>query len=399
VYAAQNINVLYTNQNKSGSFGSYGSRYCFGNTPTFLASNFAMTNTSPSWSLFNEMASPNDGGTGYFWNTCIFFNVKMGFVVGGYVSGQSSSEFSAYKINSDGTLNTTNVYWNIFSTDTAMPQLGPRYSSKGGRSMSENNYEQSQAFNNNYGGFKFSDGNFTIDLGLNMSVTRNSDGYSSSGYCLGMNAKATNVGTYQYVLYYESINSFDPHSLSYSVNNNRSLPCGEFSYIVFESSSYIYLINANPLNQACSWNGDTQNFVAPNTPISVSCKNLNFCGYINPAYLEPYTFSKIDSSTISNNQVTVSNQSVAIPMTSTNFTTYASTLHVCVNPNINTSYFLIAVPATRTVLAMTADWGYLWFGQTFGSDDNNLADFASGGNFITHYQNLAGAKFKWNNRI
>ena len=201
------------------------------------------------------------------------------------------------------------------------------------------------------------------------------DGTNFTYNMLTMSIKATGQGTYQYIICAENNTNFDPHSIGgLNIWNARG-------YIAFESKSAI----SQTANGGYIWNGDTNQFIIANSSIILSCKNLNYCGYINYTCLEQYNFTTINSSSIINTIPIKNGQSVALPLTNTNYTSLGFTL--CKSNKIQ-GFILIPIPANRTLISIKMN------SNNFSFYNSYFNDWTFSGSIIN---NILNRGFVWNN--
>ena len=380
-------NTIYTQASPEYSIsggGTSGSTYI----PTY---------TAPDWpkniNTINESISNYFRNSERFDSRVILFIMYIGFVTGInkfslYDSGITTNDMNrseTYKINDNGTLDSVNIF-NCFWTGS-----GHMFSSKSGYMTTPgNNY--GPGLNNH----SVSDGSFKLVINNPgfLTITRLSDNFTKSFNYLSIIVKRVDANSFQFVIWIVSSSNFDPHA---SFDCSPYFNKGGFGYISFETNSYFSSLAWNGDSgymKAPSWNGDTKQFV--NGPISVSCKNLNSCGYINPKCLENYILSGpimsatniILTQTIAdaqNNNITVINgqpTAVSVPISNYHTVGFPSLIYSYYN------WYAIAVPASRTPFYISNVNSFIpHAGNTFRTD------LSYTGQFIT---NVLSNKF-WNN--
>ena len=378
-----NNSLFYITDKGSGNTYAMSDRYGSSYFPTYLTSNFTIDTFLTGRSLEYIFTS---GGFSLFPTTAILYIPKNGFVVGGYIQGSfvngtpCPTQGVAYSIKSDGTTYSDNIFGSCLN----VPSVLIYRSLQGGFLCRD--YLRPPTYS--YTGHSASDGNFTLSfIGNNQCrVVRIVDGYTSNYSMYAITSKRISVDKLQYVIWVRNnINHFDPHSFS-GVNlwNQRG-------YISFETSSY-FCNTLNPGYQPKSWNADTLTFV--NGGMSVSCTNLNFCGYINPVCLEPFIFSNINNNSINNNNINNINiQPLALPISIQNHQALAFSMAIpdAAGQSFSSLAFAVAIPANRSVIAINPGTNY---SHDFTWTCQN-ADCSSNGNIINFLTNIQN--FIWNN--
>ena len=359
----------------------------FSYIPTYIAPDWPINSRTSSSNMANQFRNGER-----FDNRVIIFLIGLGFITGtnklsyfdtGVIPSSEPGRSVVYKIKSDGTLDSVNIFYSFWTYGAVY------YSSKCGY-MTCPGFRNGPGYNNH----TVSDGNFSLKFGNagSLTVTRIIDNFSKSFTYLSFNCKMIGYNSFQYIIWIGSSSNFDPHAIfdcSPYFNN------GGYGYISFETNSYFRPMEWNGGNpNAPSWNGDINQFL--NGPISVSCKNLNSCSYINPKCLENYnltgpiiaatggnTILTQSIATQQNSNINVINGNpTAVGLPISNYSTVGFTSLIY---NNNTYWYAVAVPASRTAFFISNVNQFLSSGNTL--------DLSYTGQFIT---NLLTSKY-WNN--